>query len=226
MKRILIRLLAIMICWLIVFGEEPAQLSAQELSLIAPDAATQAEPDAARAYLGVTFEPEVRNAAVAQSITPGSPAEQAGLRPGDAIEALNGRRVATYQDVLEAIRWMEPGDLVEMSISRRISIRTHAVLERASNEAPRRVNASISRTPAESEWVQPAVAEEPLPAPLVLPNRVAPQTRQFNTNPREPITYRNYRANQDVNRPENDRASQRNNEDRGSRRWGLFRRRN
>lgn len=39
------------------------------------------------------------------AVKPGSPAEKAGIRPGDVIEAVNGVRVATREDLAEA---MEP----------------------------------------------------------------------------------------------------------------------
>ena len=41
------------------------------------------------AYLGVTFGDDDRNAVV-RSVAPGSPAEQAGLKPGDMVETLQG----------------------------------------------------------------------------------------------------------------------------------------
>lgn len=64
------------------------------------------KPDSDRSYLGFTYEqmtPELKrkyrlefwpteNATVVTSITPGSPAEQGGLRVGDAILEMNGRR--------------------------------------------------------------------------------------------------------------------------------------
>ncbi|MBK7877292.1 MAG: trypsin-like peptidase domain-containing protein [Planctomycetes bacterium] len=50
-------------------------------------------PEAARTWLGF----EVENLQVSR-IVPGSPAEEAGLKPGDCIVALNGQKVATNED--------------------------------------------------------------------------------------------------------------------------------
>ena len=48
MKWILVRPFALVICWLIVAGQESGPLGAQEVSLIAPGGATQAGAEVAR----------------------------------------------------------------------------------------------------------------------------------------------------------------------------------
>ena len=52
-----------------------------------------------RPYLGITFDPQYADAAVASAVVPGGPADQAGIQPGDSIDAINDRRpVSSYRD--------------------------------------------------------------------------------------------------------------------------------
>ena len=73
---------------------------------------THAKPaavkSAATAYLGVTFSGNEREAIV-RTVAPGSPADQAGLKPNDLIETLQGRRIRTNDDVLDIVSKMRPG---------------------------------------------------------------------------------------------------------------------
>ena len=52
-------------------------------------------------------------------ITPGGPAEEAGLRVGDVITGLNGRQVADSTELVVAIRSYAPGEQIELKIIRR-----------------------------------------------------------------------------------------------------------
>ena len=151
----------------------------------------------------MTFEPDVRDAAVAQSVTPGSPADLAGLRAGDVIERLNGQSVASYQDVLDAVRWMKPGDSIDIGASRRVNIRTQAVLGRTPDGYRRTVDLLASPDSIGQDSVQPAAAEELLPMPAVYPNRARERDRQFTA---ETFAPRGYRTNQDLSRPDDERA--------------------
>jgi membrane-associated protease RseP (regulator of RpoE activity) len=81
-----------------------------------------------QAFLGVTFDPDIRNAAVARSVTPGSPADLAGMTAGDTIVSLNGQQVRAYDDVLRAVSAMRPGDVLDLALSRRVTIETQVVL--------------------------------------------------------------------------------------------------
>ena len=51
-------------------------------------------------------------------ITPGGPAEDAGLEPGDVITAVDGETVDTYEEFVVAIRTREPGDHVTLEVER------------------------------------------------------------------------------------------------------------
>jgi membrane-associated protease RseP (regulator of RpoE activity) len=79
------------------------------------------------AYFGVTFNSDDRDAVV-RAVNPGSPAAQAGLQPSDVIESIQGRQVRSYQDVLDAIARMRPGDMLDIEFSRRMNLRTQAAL--------------------------------------------------------------------------------------------------
>jgi len=70
------------------------------------------------AYLGVGFDPQVRDAAVVLSVNPGSPAQEAGLQSGDILVALNGQEIRSYPDAIAIIRAMRPGDELEIIVER------------------------------------------------------------------------------------------------------------
>lgn len=52
------------------------------------------------------------------SLTPGGPAEAAGVRPGDVIVAVDGRPTPTVERFVVAIRSNEPGDVVTLDVRR------------------------------------------------------------------------------------------------------------
>jgi membrane-associated protease RseP (regulator of RpoE activity) len=76
----------------------------------------------AQASLGVTFDPQFPNLAIVREVKPGSPAEHAGLRSGDQINALNGQRTGTPQLVIDAVARMRPGQEVQIEFSRRAAV--------------------------------------------------------------------------------------------------------
>lgn len=65
------------------------------------------------------------------AVKPGSPAEKAGIRPGDVIEALNGFRVATREDLAEA---MEP-----WALKAEIEVRNSITGERRTLVCPEKI---------------------------------------------------------------------------------------
>jgi membrane-associated protease RseP (regulator of RpoE activity) len=128
-----------------------------------PQSVERVEPirDFSQAYLGVTFDPQYPNAAVARSVNAGSPADQAGIKAGDTIISVNGRKVASYDDVLKSVDRLKPGDVLDIDVSRRVSVKARAVLDgqpvgaRTSNYRP---------------------VSEPLPEPEFAPVQTRPRS--------------------------------------------------
>jgi S1-C subfamily serine protease len=75
---------------------------------------------AGNALLGVTIDPEYPAAAVIRMVTPGAPAEVAGLRPGDMIASINERLIQSPADVVNLVGGMRPGDGVNIQFVRPI----------------------------------------------------------------------------------------------------------
>ncbi|MBW8884288.1 MAG: PDZ domain-containing protein [Planctomycetia bacterium] len=73
------------------------------------------------ASLGVTLPPPGSSAGRAQrgamiaNVKPGSPAEQAGLKAGQMIVGLDGKRIENDDDLIAAIKARQPGQSVELS---------------------------------------------------------------------------------------------------------------
>jgi putative serine protease PepD len=70
-----------------------------------------------RPFLGVTSAPHPTGAEV-QGVTPGSPAEGAGLQAGDVIVGVDGNPVRDPDDVSRIVGALEPGDEVEVEVTR------------------------------------------------------------------------------------------------------------
>ena len=101
------------------------------------------------AYLGVTFRAEVHDAAIVKSVNPGSPAKEAGLQAGDIIVALNDNEVRSYQDVIQLVGAMRPGDELEIVVERsRNEEQLTATLDakRDLRTATRRTDVNVERT--------------------------------------------------------------------------------
>jgi serine protease Do len=60
----------------------------------------------------------VDSGAYVDNVTGGSPAEDAGIKPGDVIVSIGGTRIASSADVIAAIRSHRPGDEVKVGIVR------------------------------------------------------------------------------------------------------------
>jgi S1-C subfamily serine protease len=64
------------------------------------------------------FNPSTPGGAFVNSVYPGSPAKAAGLAPGDIIFKVDGRNVATPQELFNVLSQYGPGDQARLSIAR------------------------------------------------------------------------------------------------------------
>jgi putative serine protease PepD len=71
----------------------------------------------AHPYLGMSLTDATGGAGIA-TVANGSPAERAGLRPGDVVTAIGGKGVATSSDAVAAIDARRPGDRVAITFQR------------------------------------------------------------------------------------------------------------
>ncbi|HEY3395407.1 MAG TPA: PDZ domain-containing protein [Lacipirellulaceae bacterium] len=149
-------------------------------ALIDPSRADRSE-STGRPYLGITFDSRYPDAAVAQSVVPGGPAEQAGIQPGDTIEAINDRAVSSYRDAYQIVGALEPGEIVDIDYTRRVSGRTQAVLGDDPGEDPFSANYATETTAGSyPERPASAVADERLPEPAYDSDSRRPDDLQFN----------------------------------------------
>jgi putative serine protease PepD len=70
-----------------------------------------------RPFLGVTSAPHPSGAEI-QGVTPGGPADGAGLRAGDVITGVDGAAVNDPDDLSSLVSGLEPGDEVEVEVDR------------------------------------------------------------------------------------------------------------
>ena len=69
-------------------------------------------------YLGVTFDQRSPNGAVIAQVSGNSPAAQAGLQPGDAIRAINGKSIQSPYQPSELIGRLAAGTEISLAIER------------------------------------------------------------------------------------------------------------
>jgi hypothetical protein len=170
------------------------------------------------AYLGVTFDPEARNYALVRSVAEASPAERAGLIAGDVIELLNGRQVSSYADVLTAIRWMKPGDSLDVEVTRRV--RTQVVLDRTAN---RQAGGEVFRSPEDvrNEIPPESLLPEQLPVPASFQQPTSRSASQYNNG----SNLRPYNGASANRRTGDNRTRRSVDRDESGRNRGLLRRR-
>ena len=123
------------------------------------------------AVLGVSVD-EVDGQLVVEEVAPGSPADDAGIAPGDAIERVDGERVRTIGELREALAAVAPGAEYRVTTNRD-GRRETLELERAELAAGNLAGLleRLLVTPFEVE-TQPA--RPPNPQPEVRPARPAP----------------------------------------------------
>ena len=90
-----------------------------------------------RAYLGVSTSGDSGRVTVA-AVSAGGPAANAGLKVGDVITSVGGKKVASPDDVAAAIQDRRPGEAVQVQVERGGSSQTLNVTlaERPANATP------------------------------------------------------------------------------------------
>jgi serine protease Do len=68
-------------------------------------------------FVGVQGDPDRDDAFIAQ-VVPGSPAERAGVRPGDLVVRFGEHPIDSFRALVELVRSREPGDRVVMEVER------------------------------------------------------------------------------------------------------------
>jgi len=74
-----------------------------------------------RGWLGLNVQESGEGEAkapVVVDVFAGSPAEAAGLKPGDRVTAVNGRPVQRYQQILRRVALLAPGAIVKIDVTR------------------------------------------------------------------------------------------------------------
>jgi len=75
-------------------------------------------------WLGAQLESLPTGGVAIETVAPGSPAEQAGLEPGDVINEIDHRPIAGLSDIYAAIAGRYAGDAVEIQVGRGSTIYT------------------------------------------------------------------------------------------------------
>ncbi len=108
---------------------QPAAVADAGPTMGLPNWGPLTEELAGQPYLGLTYEaltPALAEAedlplsggALVRAVAAGSPAEAAGLQPGDVIEQVNGQTVNAANDLGERVRALAPGDELRLSVRR------------------------------------------------------------------------------------------------------------
>ncbi|MGH7139657.1 MAG: PDZ domain-containing protein [Pirellulales bacterium] len=71
-----------------------------------------------KTYLGITMSETPDGVVRVSGVRPGSPAEEAGFRPGDVLLAIDNRELYTAGDVSHIVARHTPGDTVQFAIDR------------------------------------------------------------------------------------------------------------
>lgn len=131
------------------------------LALVLPLLAAAPRQDA---YLGVIFDASDRPTVA--EVVPGSPAERAGLQPGDVLLAIDGTTMPNVPAFAEAIRKYSAGDRIKLAVRR--------------NGQLTEIPVTLGKRFDEAEKPKPAMGDAPAktkPAETKPPEAKAPETK-------------------------------------------------
>ena len=97
----------------------PVDDEPSEINFIA--AAQLARSQRGQAFLGVRVDPTKSKEVIVQTVLAGSPAQKAGLRPGDRIYALSGVTLEAPKDLGELLVRNAPGSAVYLYVGRAVA---------------------------------------------------------------------------------------------------------
>ncbi len=132
--------------------EEPQEMDQQETeSTQVPTPGREQE----RGFLGVQFAQNAEQIEVVQVIAD-SGAEKAGLKPGDVLQTMDGRKLESVNSVLQVLRSKSAGDSVAIEFEREGSSQTieatlGTVPRRFNNQGQRQSNQRPSRPPMDDD---------------------------------------------------------------------------
>ncbi len=113
-----------------------------------------------RGYIGVSFRElnedvakdlniSTTNGLFVNDVVPGGGAEQAGVRKGDVITKVEGTTIYESSDLQERVGRLQPGDKVNITVTRDGAVKNFAVTLKADAGAPNRVATARSKSAEE-----------------------------------------------------------------------------
>jgi serine protease Do len=112
---------------------------------------------------------EAPKGAIVDSVTPGSPADKAGLRPGDVVTKFDGRDIATMRALTRIIAQTDVGRDVDVEVTRRGQVQKVKVNIGRAIEEPDPPKQVPARRPPNAQPGQPGPdgkKAEPMPFPI------------------------------------------------------------
>lgn len=115
-----------------------------------------------RGFLGVFLRQGPEGEAVIESLAPGSPAEQAGLQPGDVVKTANGTAVKDPSSLVAVLGELAPGTKVKFGVRRGGALGRDLNLEATLGRRPTEAAPPAPRaTPSQPPAVAPGADKKP-----------------------------------------------------------------
>lgn len=125
---------------------------------------------AARSWLGVRggdFDDDDGTGAALMQVDAGSPAEHGGLRSGDVVTAVDGRRLGSMAELLDEVRRHDPGSQMNITFRRGGEVRGTTVVLGTAAQPANQVPEPTTPTPGPPTSSAPTPTAAPTPTTLV-----------------------------------------------------------